>query len=397
MYSINRMTKVLTGIENLIRKPQQWISNERIGLLCNPASVDRHLTPSRQLVNQVFPEQLKALYAPQHGFFSEKQDNMIESENMLDPVFKIPVFSLYGKTRIPDDRMFEPIDVLLVDLQDVGSRVYTFIYTLSYCLEAAREYGIRVVILDRPNPVNGIAVEGNCLTADCASFVGRYPIPMRHGLTIGELGVLFNDYFGIGCDLAVVPMSGWKRSMLFGDTGLPWVAPSPNLPTPVSTLVYPGQVLWEGTNVSEGRGTAQPFELFGAPYIDVPQILGTLENTKMAGAILRPAVFEPTSNKWRQTACNGFQIHVTDPQRYQPYATTLHLLQAMILHHREQFEWKAPPYEYEFERMPIDLIIGDRSIRQRLEKLEPVEEIESSWQEGLNQFKKASRKFHLYS
>jgi len=396
MYSINRMTKVLTGIENLIRKPRQWISNERIGLLCNPASVDRHLTPSRQLVNQVFPEQLKALYSPQHGFFAEKQDNMIESEDIIDPVLQIPVFSLYGKTRIPEARMFEPIDLLLVDLQDVGTRVYTFIYTLSYCLEAAREYGIRVVLLDRPNPLDGIAVEGNCLAADCASFVGRYPIPMRHGLTIGELGVLFNDYFEIGCDLAVIPMSGWKRSMLFGDTGLPWVAPSPNLPTPVSTLVYPGQVLWEGTNVSEGRGTAQPFELFGAPYIDVSKILGTLENTKIPGAVLRPTVFEPTSNKWQQTACNGFQIHVTDPQRYQPYATTLHLLQAMILHHREQFEWKAPPYEYEFERMPIDLIIGDRSIRERLEKLEPVDEIESSWQEELDQFKKVSKGFHLY-
>ena len=390
------MTKVLTGIENLIRKPRQWISNERIGLLCNPASVDRHLTPSRQLVNQVFPEQLKALYSPQHGFFAEKQDNMIESEDIIDPVLQIPVFSLYGKTRIPEARMFEPIDLLLVDLQDVGTRVYTFIYTLSYCLEAAREYGIRVVLLDRPNPLDGIAVEGNCLAADCASFVGRYPIPMRHGLTIGELGVLFNDYFEIGCDLAVIPMSGWKRSMLFVDTGLPWVAPSPNLPTPVSTLVYPGQVLWEGTNVSEGRGTAQPFELFGAPYIDVSKILGTLENTKIPGAVLRPTVFEPTSNKWQQTACNGFQIHVTDPQRYQPYATTLHLLQAMILHHREQFEWKAPPYEYEFERMPIDLIIGDRSIRERLEKLEPVDEIESSWQEELDQFKKVSKGFHLY-
>jgi len=396
MYSVNHMTIVQNGIEKLIRKPQQWISNERIGLLCNPASVDRHLSHSRQLVNQVFPEQLKALYSPQHGFFAEKQDNMIESENMLDPVFKIPVFSLYGKTRIPDARMFEPIDVLLVDLQDVGTRVYTFIYTLSYCLEAARKYGIRVVILDRPNPLGAITVEGNCLAADCTSFVGRYPIPMRHGLTIGEIGVLFNDYFEIGCDLQVIPMSGWKRSMLFGDTGLPWVAPSPNLPTPVSTLVYPGQVLWEGTNVSEGRGTAQPFELFGAPYIDVPKILGALENTKIPGAILRPTVFEPTSNKWQQTACNGFQIHVTDPQRYQPYATTLHLLQAMILHHSEQFEWKAPPYEYEFERMPIDLIIGDRSIRQRLEKLEPVDEIESSWQEELDRFKKVSKDFHLY-
>ncbi|MGD9301312.1 MAG: DUF1343 domain-containing protein, partial [Desulfobacterales bacterium] len=340
--------------------------------------------------------QLKALYSPQHGFFAEKQDNMIESGDMIDPLLQIPVFSLYGQTRIPEARMFEPIDVLLVDLQDVGTRVYTFIYTLSYCLEAAREHNIKVVILDRPNPINGTTVEGNCLAADCTSFVGRYPIPMRHGLTVGEIGTLFNDYFDIGCDLAVIPMSGWKRTMLFGDTGLPWVPPSPNLPTPMSTLVYPGQVLWEGTNLSEGRGTTQPFELVGAPFLDAPKILTTLEKAQIPGVVFRPAVFEPTSNKWQHTACNGFQIHVTDPQRYQPYTTTLHLLQAVILHHRDLFEWKAPPYEYEFERMPIDLIIGDRVLRKRLEKLEPIHEIQASWQEELEQFKDLSKDFHLY-
>ena len=390
------MSKVLTGLENLIDKPRQWITDERIGILCNPASVDRHLTHTRRLVDQAFPEQLKALYSPQHGFFAEKQDNMIESGNTVDPVLEIPIFSLYGKTRIPDARMFEPIDVLLVDLQDVGTRVYTFIYTLSYCLEAARDYNIRVVILDRPNPINGITVEGNCLAADCASFVGRYPIPMRHGLTIGEIGTLFNDYFEIGCNLEVVPMREWKRNMLFGDTGLPWVAPSPNLPTPVSTLAYPGQVLWEGTNMSEGRGTTQPFELVGAPFMEVQKILPALKKANLPGVVFRPAVFEPTSNKWQQTACYGFQIHITDQQQYRPYATTLHLLQAVILHHREQFEWKTPPYEYEFERMPIDLIIGDRTIRKRLEELDRIDEIEASWQGELNQFKKIARKFHIY-
>jgi len=390
------MSKVLTGLENLIDKPRQWITDERIGILCNPASVDRHLNHTSRIVDQAFPEQLKALYSPQHGFFAEKQDNMIESGNTIDPVLKIPIFSLYGETRIPDARMFEPIDVLLVDLQDVGTRVYTFIYTLSYCLEAARDYNIRVVILDRPNPINGITVEGNCLAADCASFVGRYPIPMRHGLTIGEIGTLFNDYFEIGCNLEVVPMKEWKRNMLFGDTGLPWVAPSPNLPTPVSTLAYPGQVLWEGTNMSEGRGTTQPFELVGAPFMEVQKILPALKKANLPGVVFRPAVFEPTSNKWQQTACYGFQIHIIDPQQYRPYATTLHLLQAVILHHREQFEWKTPPYEYEFERMPIDLIIGDHTIRKRLEELEPLDEIEASWQGELNQFKKITQKFHLY-
>ncbi len=391
------MKKVQTGIERLVQESGQWLSQERIGLLCNPASVDSRLAHARLLIDQTWPHQLKALYSPQHGFCAEKQDNMIESDDMLDSVLQIPVYSLYGKSRKPDARMFEPIDVLLVDLQDVGTRVYTFIYTLSYCLEAAREYGVRVIILDRPNPINGIAVEGNCLAADCASFVGRYPIPMRHGLTIGELANLFNDYFAIGCDLAVITMEGWQRNMLFADTGLPWIAPSPNLPTPESTLVYPGQVLLEGTNVSEGRGTTQPFELFGAPFMDVQKILGTLKKAKIPGVIFRPTVFEPTSNKWQQTACNGFQIHVTDPRQYRPYSTTLHLLQAVMIHHREQFEWKTPPYEYEFERMPIDLIIGDRGIRERLENLEPVEEIEADWQEELDRFIEISKEFQLYN
>jgi uncharacterized protein YbbC (DUF1343 family) len=208
---------------------------------------------------------------------------------------------------------------------------------------------------------------------------------------------MFNDYFEIRCRLEVIPMNGWHRKMLFADTGLPWVAPSPNLPTPVSALVYPGQVLWEGTNVSEGRGTTQPFEMFGAPFMDVAGIQAALDNREIPGAVLRPAVFEPTSNKWRQTPCRGFQIHLTDHRQYRPYATTLRLLRAVILNHPDQFEWKSPPYEYEFERRPIDLIIGDRDIRRRLENLEPVDEIEADWQKELNRFKKISRDFHLYS
>jgi len=372
------------------------VSRERIGLLCNPASVDSRLNHARLLIDKSFPRQLKALYSPQHGFFAEKQDNMIESEDLLDSLLQIPVYSLYGKSRKPDARMFAPIDVLLVDLQDVGTRVYTFIYTLSYCLEAAREYGVRVIVLDRPNPINGIEVEGNCLAADCASFVGRYPIPMRHGLTIGELAKLFNDYFAIGCELDVITMNGWQRDMLFDETGLPWVAPSPNLPAPLSTLVYPGQVILEGTNLSEGRGTTQPFELFGAPYLDAAKVLSALGNAKLSGAILRPAVFEPTSNKWQATPCRGFQIHVVDPAQFRPYATTLHLLRAVMATHGKHFAWKPPPYEYEYERMPIDLIIGDRKIRRRLEHLDPIAEIEADWQEPLKQFMEIRRKYLLY-
>ncbi|MGD8520185.1 MAG: DUF1343 domain-containing protein [Desulfobacterales bacterium] len=390
------MGKVQTGLERLIKAPPNWLKQKRIGLLSNPASVTSQLCHARIVVDQCFPGKLKALYSPQHGFFAEKQDNMIESDHTIDPVLNLPVYSLYGQTRIPTAEMLDFIDVLIVDLQDVGTRVYTFICTASNCMQAAKRYDKKVVILDRPNPIGGLQIEGNCLAADCESFVGRYPIPMRYGLTIGEFCSLINDHFGIGCNLDVIPMNGWKRSMYFQETGLPWVAPSPNLPTPNSAIVYPGQVLWEGTNVSEGRGTTQPFELFGAPYFDTRKLLSTLAE-KISGAILRPVVFEPTSNKWQGQPCNGFQIHVLNPLAFSPYTSSLSFLQAVVHHHKDQFQWKSPPYEYEFTRLPIDLIIGDSTVRQRLENRESVDDIVMTWQTDLDEFREISRKYYLYS
>ena len=390
------MAKVTTGLECFLKSPPKWVSDSRLGLLCNPASVDPMFNHARFLVNRRLPGKLTALYSPQHGFFAEKQDNMIESADMEEPDLKIPVYSLYGKTRMPTEEMLDPIDVLLVDLQDVGTRVYTFMYTLSYCLEAAEAFNKKVVVLDRPNPINGLTIEGNCLKPDWRSFVGRFPLPMRHGLTIGELAHLFNEHFGIDCGLEVIQMEGWRRSMFFGQTGLPWVPPSPNLPGPVSTMVYPGQVIWEGTNVSEGRGTTQPFELFGAPYISPEKIAATISAESIPGIILREAVFEPTANKWQARPCRGFQIHVTDPHEFRPYETGLRLLQAVIRHHQKDFEWKQPPYEYETKKLPIDLIVGDGKIRSRLEKMEPVESIVESWQTELQEFSEISKQFHLY-
>jgi uncharacterized protein YbbC (DUF1343 family) len=267
---------------------------------------------------------------------------------------------------------------------------------MAYCLEAAKKFKKKVLVLDRPNPVGGTKVEGNCLSTRYRSFVGRYPIPMRHGLTIAELSMLFNEHFGIKCDLEVLPMSGWRRWMNFEDTGIPWVAPSPNLPTLTSALVYPGQVIWEGTNVSEGRGTTQPFEFFGAPFIDPDKMLSTLGGNRLGGAILRKIIFEPTSNKWMGKACNGFQIHVTDPAEYSPFSTSLRLLQAVIRHHADRFKWKSPPYEYEYEKLPIDLIIGDKRIRQRLENLEQLEAIQGSWKADLEAYQEMIHGFYLY-
>ena len=231
------MPSVSLGLEQLIASPPSELRNARLGLLCNSASVDSNIIHARQRLQAVFGERLKALYSPQHGFFAEKQDNMIESDHRKDRLLGLQVYSLYGRTRIPTQEMLDPIDVLLIDLQDVGTRVYTFMYTMSYCMEAARKFDKKVIILDRPNPIGGLAIEGNCLDPQWHSFVGRYPIPMRHGLTIGELARLFNDAYGIDCDLQVLPMGGWRRHMMFEETGLPWIAPSPNLPTPVSALV----------------------------------------------------------------------------------------------------------------------------------------------------------------
>ncbi|MGE5256045.1 MAG: exo-beta-N-acetylmuramidase NamZ domain-containing protein [Hyphomicrobiales bacterium] len=390
------MSPVRTGLERLLADPPLWLKGLRLGLLCNPASVDHRLQHARHLIHERFPGALRVLFSPQHGFFAEKQDNMIESGDVIDPDLSLPVFSLYGQTRVPTREMFADIDLLLIDLQDAGSRVYTFIYTLSYCMETAGDCGKKVLVLDRPNPVGGTAVEGNLLDPDWASFVGRFPIPMRHGLTIGELARLFNARFGVGDELEVIPMAGWQREMFFASTRLPWVAPSPNLPTPASALVYPGQVLWEGTNVSEGRGTTQPFELFGAPFFNVAKVAAEISTDSRRGAILRPAAFEPTSNKWQGRCCRGFQIHVTEPSRFAPYTLTLNLLQAVLKHHPGQFAWRPPPYEYEYDKPPIDLLIGDRAIRQRLEALEPAESIEASWQAELDEFRKMSREYHLY-
>lgn len=390
------MITVTTGLENFLNQSRSEFSGKRLGLLCNPASVDRRFIHARDRIHQKFPGRLTALFSPQHGFFAEKQDNMIESDDFTDKVLKIPVFSLYGKTRVPTPKMIDAIDVLLVDLIDVGTRVYTFTSTLSYCLEAAAALKKQVVVLDRPNPVGGVHVEGNCLVSSLRSFVGRYEIPMRHGLTMGEYAAFINETFAIGCDLSVIPMTGWRRPMYYADTGLPWVSPSPNLPTPSSAMVYPGQVIWEGTNVSEGRGTTLPFEQFGAPFIDTDKLLSFVGGPRIPGATLRPVAFEPTSNKWTGQICRGFQIHVTDPDAFEPFRTSLHLLQAILYHHRDRFEWKPPPYEYEHEKLPFDMIVGDSKVREQLEAMTSMDQIVNSWKHELDAYRATAQKFHLY-
>ncbi len=387
---------VRLGIESLVAGDggTARLAGARLGLLCNQASTDSRLRHSRDLICRAFPGQLACLFTPQHGFFADRQDNMVESPHAVDPRTGLPVFSLYAASRRPSREMFDLIDVLLVDLPDVGTRVYTFAWTLAHCLEAAARWGKRVVVLDRPNPLGGEIVEGGLVRPGWTSFVGLYPLPMRHGLTIGELARLLNDHFAIGAELTVIPMRGWRRAMLFRDTGLPWVFPSPNMPTPETALVYPGQVVWEGTNVSEGRGTCLPFELCGAPYWDTAAILERLAVEAMDGCVLRPVAFEPTSNKWQGRLCSGFQVHVTEPSRFRPLRLSLSLLAAVIGH--PEFRYKEPPYEYEYERLPLDCILGGDTVRLRLEAGETVAAVEAGWQQEIGAFDRLRRAFFLY-
>ncbi|WP_020588993.1 exo-beta-N-acetylmuramidase NamZ family protein [Desulfobacter curvatus] len=387
--------RVKTGLDTLWNNPPECLKGRRLGLLANPASITSRFAHAKDVIAQLFPGQLSTLFSPQHGFFAEKQDNMIESGHFRDPDLNIPVFSLYSETRIPTAEMFTPIDTLVIDIQDVGTRVYTFIYTISYCLETAAKLDKSVVVLDRPNPVGGLQVEGNILEAEYASFVGRYPIPMRHGMTVGEMSAYINTTQKIGCDLTVISMQGWTRDMYWQDTGLVWIPPSPNLPTPLSAMVYPGQVIFEGTNLSEGRGTTLPFEQFGAPFVDIHALKRRVQD-RLEGIILRPLCFQPTSGKWQNQTCQGVHIHIIDRDKYKPYLCSIILLQEIMRAHPNEFQFKVPPYEYEFERLPMDLILGSRKLRENLDEMNDPLELEKAWQVSLQVFKQTSQTFYLY-
>jgi uncharacterized protein YbbC (DUF1343 family) len=364
--------------------------------VCNPASVDGELRHIADRISAHHGASLAAIFGPQHGFRSDVQENMIETGHGRDETRHVPVYSLYSETREPTAEMLRGLDLLIIDLQDVGTRIYTYIYTMAYCLTAARKHGVKVFVCDRPNPIGGVAVEGPMLERGHESFVGLYPIPMRHGMTIGELARLFNDEFGIGADLEVSPMQGWRREMYFDQTGLPWVLPSPNLPTLDSTIVYPGTVLFEGTNVSEGRGTTRPFELIGAPWVVGEHFAAALNRLELPGVHFRPIVFEPTFHKHANTPCSGCQIHVLDRASFRPVETGVALLEAFRACGHGAFAWRDPPYEYEHDKLPIDILAGSSALRDRVEAGVPAREIARSWTAGADEFVKRRRRFLLY-
>lgn len=283
---------------------------------------------------------------------------MIEWEGHRHPTLGIPVHSLYGTHRRPTTAMLGDLDALLVDLMDVGSRYYTFIWTLFLCMEACQEAGIPLLVCDRPNPINGVDIEGDPQDEDYLSFVGLHPIPVRHAKTIGELAQQFQREAFRELEVHVLPMEGWNRAHYWDETGLPWVMPSPNMPTLDTAIVYPGMCLLEGTNLSEGRGTTRPFELFGAPWIDRDQLCDALTAKNLPGIHFRPASFLPTFQKHANTCCHGAQLHVTDRDAFQPWKTGLTIIQTIRDHHPQDFAWKPPPYEYEWEKLPIEILLG---------------------------------------
>jgi uncharacterized protein YbbC (DUF1343 family) len=372
------------------------LRGRRVGIVANPASVDASLT---HVVDALFAAPgvtVGAIFGPQHGFRSDVQDNMIETPHAEDAERRVPVYSLYSDTREPTPEMLAGLDVLVVDLQDIGARIYTYVYTMANCLRAAARLGLPVIVCDRPNPIGGVAVEGPMLDPAWASFVGQFPIPMRHGMTIGELARLFNDHFGIGASLEVVLLGGWTRDRYGDEAGAPWVMPSPNIPTLDSAIVYPGTVLFEGTMASEGRGTTRPFELVGAPWVRAERLAADLNARALPGVHFRPAVFEPTFQKHARTSCGGCQIHVTDRRAFRPVLTGVALIEAIRAQDPSAFAWREPPYEYEHDKQPIDILAGSPALREAIDSGARAEDIAAGWPDTRGPFDAARAACLLY-
>jgi uncharacterized protein YbbC (DUF1343 family) len=339
--------------------PKQF-RGARIGALLHPASVSSKLEHASRILGRFTGKlfRLSAFFGPQHGFLGQTQDNMAEWKTYEHPRLHIPIFSLYGEHREPTAEMLQNIDAVVIDLQDIGARYYTFIWTLYLCMRACEKHGVPIVVLDRPNPINGLTIEGPVLDSDYRSFVGMHPIRVRHGRTIGELALQFRNEAFLSCRLSILPMRNWKRAMWFDETGLPWVMPSPNMPTLETATVYPGMCLLEGTNISEGRGTTRPFEIFGAPFIEAEQLCRELNNSKLPGVFFREAYFQPAFHKFAGQLCGGAQLHVVDRNSFRPFATGVEIIKRIRKLCGDQFQWKQPPYEYEWKRLPIEILIG---------------------------------------
>ena len=356
-----KTASVRTGLDRL-PEMGELLRGLRVGLIANPSSVNASFRHARDVVAGLPGVTLAALFAPEHGFDAVEQD-LIEIADGDGP---IPVHSLYGPTRRPTAAMLEGLDALVFDVQDVGSRYYTYVWTMAHAMEAAAEYGKRIVVLDRPNPIGG-AVEGNLIRDDHRSFVGLYSLPNRHGMTAGEIAGLVNRHHRIGADLVIVGCDGWSREQWLDETGLAFIPPSPNMATLDTATVYPGGCLIEGTNLSEGRGTTRPFEVCGAPWVDGSRLADALAEEALPGVQFRPVRFRPTFHKFAGEECGGVMQHVTDRNPYLPWRTGIAVLNQTRRLWPAEFAWRPPPYEYELVRLPIDILGGSPDIRGGIE------------------------------
>lgn len=388
------MARVRTGLEQLLANPRV-LAGRRLGLVANPTAVTFDLVhASLALKRGGF--KLKALFGPEHGVWANAQD-LVEVGHGRDPATRLPVWSLYGDTRVPSAEMLRGLDTLVFDVQDVGSRYYTFVYTMLHAMEACAAHGKALVVLDRPNPLGGASLGGNVLDPEYRSFVGLHALPVRHGLTVGELARLFQAERGLDLELTVVEMRHWRRGMHYEQTGLPWVLPSPNMPTVDTAFVYPGGCLIEGTNLSEGRGTTRPFELVGAPWLDPWKLARQLDALSLPGVRFRPVFFTPTFHKHAGQACGGVQVHVTSRRELHAFETYLHLIAAARRQAPERFVWRDPPYEYETVKLPFDVLCGTDRVRRTIETGGSLSKLAATWGPELEAFRARRRPFLLYA
>jgi uncharacterized protein YbbC (DUF1343 family) len=388
-----------TGLDVLEREGFRRLFGKSVGLVCNQATVTSDFVHA---LGRLLPlhrqEKLKIqiLLGPQHGLFGHTQDNMIEWEGREDPRSGLKIASLYGGRREPTDEMLAGVEVLVIDLPDIGSRYYTFIWTTALCMKACAERGIPVIVLDRPNPIGGLQVEGTVLDPAYASFVGLHPLPTRHGMTLGELATYFRDKFIPKASLTVISVENWSRSDYVSDTDAPWTMPSPNMPTLDTALVYPGACLLEGTTLSEGRGTTRPFEIFGSPALDGWELAEALNSLDMPGAHFRAIQFQPTFQKHAGEICEGCFVHVTDRRAFEPVLTYTAIIQEALRQAPNEFGWKAPPYEYELVRLPIDILAGNKWLRNEIENLTPLNQIREQFLRECYEFEPERKSCLLY-
>ena len=388
---------VQTGLDQIRYKLPAGLTGRKIGILCHAPSVASDFT---HIINIFFQRKdcfLTSIFGPQHGLFGQTQDNMIEWNSDMHPVYRIPVYSLYGEHRKPTSEMLNDIEALVVDLQDVGARLFTYIWTVKLCIEACTEAGIPVWILDRPNPIGRLPFDGPVLKEEYFTFVGGASIPLCHRMTLGELALWIKEKYYNNCELNIVWMKNWKRNSLYNETGLPWILPSPNMPSQNTALVYPGTVLTEALNLSEGRGTTIPFELFGAPFIDPEKLKKNLDERNISGCVFRVHSFIPTFNKFAGLICNGLQIHVTDASVFYPVVTAYEIFTAIIeTTHPGSLKFKDPPYEYEYELMPFDILSGDSVMRSSLINRVPLKVERQRWQNEIAEFREEFSQLSAY-